>query len=160
LTVSQTVLSKHNAPSVTYPLGRSHWQALVLLAFWLAALLLVGVWTLASQELGWRQAAGGISLVGAGWAARHGWKNAAVGQLTWDGQVWRWEGPGYQAGVAEYALLVALDFQKVMLLRLENQAHAKLWLWAERGALPERWLDLRRAVYSPHRSLNGVVRPG
>lgn len=144
---------------MTYTLGRSHWQAFLLSAFWLAALLLASVWTLGSQQLGWRQAAGFITLMGAGWAAWYGWANAPVGQLAWDGQVWRWEGPGYQAGVAEYELSVALDFQKVMLLRLENQAHAKLWLWAERRAFPERWLDLRRAVYSPHRSPSDMVRP-
>ena len=159
MTASQTALSKHNAPSVTYPLGRSHWQAFLLSAFWLVAFLLAGVWTLGSQQLGWRQAAGFITVMGAGWAARYGWKNAPVGQLAWDRQVWRWEGPGYQAGVAEYELSVALDFQNVMLLRVENQAHAKLWLWAERRAFPERWLDLRRAVYSPHRSPSGMVRP-
>lgn len=144
---------------MTYPLERSHWQAFLFSAFWLAALLLASVWTLGSQQLGWRQAVGLITVMGAGLAAWHGWKNAPVGQLTWDGQVWRWEGPGYQAGVAEYELSAALDFQNVMLLRLENQAHAKLWLWAERRAFPTRWLDLRRAVYSPHRSPSGMVRP-
>ena len=92
-------------------------------------------------------------------AALQGWKNSPVGQLAWDSQVWRWEGPGYQAGLAEYELSAALDLQHVMLLRLENQAHAKLWLWAERRAMPSRWLDLRRAVYSPHRDSEGVVSP-
>ena len=144
---------------MTYPLGRSYWQAFFLSALWLAALLLVCVWTLASQQLGWRQAAGLLTLMCAGLAAWHGWKNAPVGQLAWDGQVWRWESRGYQAGVPEYELSIALDLQNVMLLRLENQAHAKLWLWAERRAFPERWLDLRRAVYSPHRSPSGIVSP-
>jgi toxin CptA len=159
LTASQTALSKHNAPSVTYPLGRSHWQAWVLSVFWLLAVVLVGAWVMVSQHVGWRQLTGLAALIGVGLIALHGWKNSAVGQLAWDGQVWRWEGPGYQAGVAEYELLAALDFQSVMLLRLENQAHAKLWLWAEQRAFPARWLDLRRAVYSPHRSLSGVVSP-
>ena len=69
----------------------------------------------------------------------------------WDGQCWRWEGIGYLAGVAEQQLTVVVDFQNLLLLRLENPAHAHLWLWAERHVLPERWLDLRRAVYSPHK---------
>ena len=98
-------------------------------------------------------------VIGVGMMAYHGWKNSPVGQLAWDGQVWRWNGPGYQAGVAEYELLVAADFNNVMLLRVENQAHAKLWLWAERRAFPARWLDLRRAVYSPHRASQGLVSP-
>ncbi len=96
-------------------------------------------------------------VVGAGFAALYGWKNSPVGQLAWDGQVWRWEGPGYQVGVAEYDLSAALDFQSLMLLRIENQAHATLWLCAERRAFPSRWVDLRRAVYSPHRALDGMT---
>lgn len=120
-------------------------------------MLLVGAWVVASQQVGWRQLTGLAAVIGAGLAAYRGWKNSPVGQLAWDGQVWRWEGPGYQAGVAEYTLLAAADFKTVMLLRIENQAHAKLWLWAERRAFPARWLDLRRAVYSPHRASHGVV---
>jgi len=144
---------------VSYPLGRSHWQAWVLSGFWIVALLLVGAWVVASQQVGLRQLAGLAAVIGVGLAAYYGWKNSPVGQLAWDGQVWRWEGPGYQAGVAEYELLAAADFKNVMLLRIENQAHAKLWLWAERRAFPARWLDLRRAVYSPHRELHSVVNP-
>ncbi|MFC5522636.1 hypothetical protein ACFPP7_17230 [Polaromonas jejuensis] len=94
----------------------------------------------------------GIAVLGAGLAAYAGWKNVPSGQLAWDGEVWRWESSSYQTGVAEYALSVIADFQHVLLLRLENQAHARLWLWVERKAMPERWLDLRRAVYSPRKS--------
>ena len=125
----------------------------------MAAVLLVGAWVFSSQHFGWRQWVGFSAVMGVGLAAYYGWRNSPVGQLAWDGQVWRWEGPGYQAGVAEYELLAAADFKNVMLLRIENQAHAKLWLWAERRAFPERWLDLRRAVYSPHRMPHGVVSP-
>ena len=92
------------------------------------------------------------SVLLAGVAAFAGWKNSPVGQLAWDGRVWRWESSGYQSGVAEQHLSVIADFQSLLLLRLENQAHARLWLWVERGTFPERWMDLRRAVYSPHRS--------
>jgi toxin CptA len=144
---------------VTYPLGRSHWQAWVLSSFWLAALLVVGAWVVTSQSIGWRQCLGLAVVVGVGLAAVYGWKNSPVGQLAWDGQVWRWEGPGYQSGVAEYELSATLDFQNLMLLQLENQAHARRWLWVERRAFPARWLDLRRAVYSPHRSAGSVVSP-
>jgi len=142
---------------VSYPQGRSHWQAWVLSGLWLAAALLVSVWILATQHLGWRQLAGVVAVIGSGLAAYYGWKNSPVGKLAWDGQVWRWDGPGYQAGIAEYELVVTADFKNVMLLSIENQAHARLWLWAERRAFPARWLDLRRAVFSPHRELHNVV---
>ena len=86
-----------------------------------------------------------------GWVAFSGWKSSPLGKLAWDGQSWRWESMGYQAGVTEYQVVVAADFQNMVLLRLENPANARLWLWVERRVSPERWLDLRRAVYSPHR---------
>ena len=94
----------------------------------------------------------GFSAIGlAGGALFLGLKSSRAGTLTWDGQVWHWASTGYRAGVAEYQVAVAADFQHLVLLQLENQANARLWLWAERRALPERWLDLRRAVYSPQR---------
>ncbi len=103
------------------------------------------------------------TVICAGLAGYFGWKNSALGQLAWDGQSWRWESPGYQSGLAEQRMSVVGDFQHVLLLRMENQAHATLWLWLERTAAPERWLDLRRAVYSPQRpsgaSLSANARP-
>ena len=104
------------------------------------------------RQFDWRLLLAGFSVLLAGLAARITWKNLPDGQLAWDGEVWRWESPGYQAGAGEHALSVIADFQQRLLLRLENQAHASLWLWVEQNAMPERWLDLRRAVYSPHRS--------
>lgn len=152
-------MSQHNAPSVTYPLGRSRWQLWLLSSLWLSALVLVLAWPLTSQQVTWRQFAGLAATIGAGLVALRGWNNSPVGRLAWDGQVWRWEGRGYQVGMADYDLLVAIDFQSLMLLRIENQAHAKLWLWAERRTLPARWLDLRRAVYSPHRMIDSGMKP-
>lgn len=144
---------------MSYPLGRSHWQAKILLGVWLAAAWLVGVLILVSQHMGWRQLAGVAAVIGVDLAAYKGCKNSPVGQLAWDSQVWRWEGPSHQVGVAEYQLLGVADLKNVMLLHIENQAHAKLWLWAERRAFPARRLDLRPAVYSPHRVSHGAVSP-
>ena len=144
-------MSKHNAPPVVYPLGRSRLQGQCLLGLWLVSLVVVGLWVAASQALGWRQGLGLVGLVAVGAAAWVGWKNSAIGQLAWDGQDWCWESRGYQAGAANYAVAVAFDFQSTLLLRVGNPAKATLWLWAQRSTCPERWLDLRRAVYSPHR---------
>ena len=140
-------------------MGRSHWQFWILLSLWLIALLVMVAWPLASQHVTWRHFIGLAAVFAVGLVALRGWNNSPVGRLAWDGQLWRWEGRGYQVGVADYKLLVAIDFQNMMLLRIENQAHAKLWLWAERRAFPERWLDLRRAVYSPHRLIDSAVEP-
>ena len=93
----------------------------------------------------------------AGAAARTSWIRLPVGQLAWNGDVWRWESAGYKAGIAEHEVSVIADFQRIVLLRLENQAHASMWLWLEQSALPERWLDLRRAVYSPHKKPSALL---
>ena len=108
-------------------------------------------WFYVTRRFEWRIALAAVFVLGAGFAAYRGWRNSPVGNLAWDGQSWRWESPNYQTGVAEQQLSVLADFQNVLLLRIENQAKASLWLWVERKAFPERWLDLRRAVYSPVR---------
>lgn len=110
------------------------------------------LWLYGSRALDWRLFLAVTAMTLAGLAAYAGWKNSPVGQLAWDGQFWRWEGPGYQTGAAEQMLSVIVDCQNLMLLRLENPAHAHLWLWVERGILPERWLDFRRAVFSQHKT--------
>lgn len=145
-------MTLHNAPPVVYPLGRSRFLGWLLLALWLAGLLVLLLWCYVTRQLDWRMALAGAAVLGAGVVARTGWSNAPTGQLTWDGEVWRWESSSYQTGIAEYELSVIADFQYMLLLRLENQARARLWFWAEQKFLPERWLDLRRAVYSPSKS--------
>ncbi|MES2954358.1 MAG: hypothetical protein V4711_02825 [Pseudomonadota bacterium] len=138
----------HNAPPVSYPLGRSHFQGGVLAGLWLAGLLVTGLWCLAAPGFDWRLGIAVSAVAAAGLAAWLGWSKAPVGQLHWDGQVWRWESQAYQSGTPALALSVVLDLQRTLLIRLDNHDHATLWLWAHRAALPERWLDLRRAVYS------------
>ncbi len=138
----------HNAPPVAYPLGRSSLQAGLLLAFWLAGAAALVLCVLFAPALGWRLWLLVFGVFAAGCVAAWGWKNSPLGVLHWDAQCWHWESPAYQAGTPVRRLSVVLDFQRVLLLRLENQDHARLWLWAERMAMPERWLDLRRAVYA------------
>jgi hypothetical protein len=149
----------HNAPSVSYPLGRSRFQGGLLGGFWLAGSGVTLWWALAAPRLDWRFGVAWVVVVAAGIAAWRGWCRAPRGQLRWDGQVWQWESAGYQAGTPVQALSVALDFQRVLLLRVENQDHVTLWLWAHRASMPERWLDLRRAVYSRRRALPTAMLP-
>lgn len=97
-------------------------------------------------------ATAGVAVLAAGAAAFSHWKATPTGQLRWDGQGWLWEGVGDQTGAASQQLLVIADFQHLLLLRLEDPVRASLWLWAERRAMPERWLDLRRAVFARQRA--------
>jgi hypothetical protein len=89
-----------------------------------------------------------------------GWRRAPVGRLQWDGQRWRWESEVYRSGTPLEPPVVVLDVQWAILLRLDNQAGAVWWLWAERSAqkqLAAHWFDLRRAVYAKRKpaSLQG-----
>lgn len=145
-------MSAHNAPPVVYPLRRSHFENWLLLSLWLAGLLLVLLWIYVTRQVNWRTVFALLAVLLAGAAAYTGAKGVPAGQLAWTGEVWRWESVSYQTGTAEYELTVVADFQHRLLLRLQNQAHAGLWLLVERQAAPERWLDLRRAVYSPRRA--------
>jgi len=149
----------HNAPSVVYPLGRSRFQGLALLGLWLSGLLVMALWWLAAPGPDWRLGVSMAAVLAAGVAAGLGWKNSPTGQLRWDGQDWRWESRGYQSGTPVRSLSVTLDFQFILLLRLENHDHATLWLWAQRAAMPERWLDLRRAVYSRRKAWPVALPP-
>lgn len=149
----------HNAPPVTYPLGRSHFQGFAVLGFWLAGGGVLALWWRAAPAADWRLWTALAVVLAAGVAAGLAWAHSPVGQLRWDGQDWRWESRGYQSGTPVRDLAVALDLQRTMLLRLENQDHATLWLWAGRSSQPERWLDLRRAVYSQHRASADLVPP-
>ena len=145
-------MNRHNAPPVVYPLGRSPFLGGMLLALWLAGLVSVLFWWNAMRQPDWRILLASVTVLLAGLAARISWDNLLGGQLAWDGDAWRWESTGYQTGADEDSLSVVADFQQRLLLRLESQAGASLWFWVEQNAMPERWLDFRRAVYSPHKS--------
>ena len=123
-----------------------------MLGLWLAGLALVLAWHALTQASGWRLGAGCSAVLLAGLGAGLSWKNLVRGQLAWDGEVWRWADERCHSAMAEHELSVVADFQRCLLLRLEDPAGASLWLWAERPSLPEHWLDLRRAVHSPRKS--------
>lgn len=130
------------------------------MGFWLLGCLVFFYWLYASHPAGLNLLAGFLAIVLAGLSVLFGLQPSPSGWLVWDGHVWRWESTGYQVGVAEYEVVVAADFQHAVLLRLDNPAKARLWIWAERSASPERWLDFRRAIYSPHRQPALQAAPG
>jgi hypothetical protein len=143
---------KHHAPSVSYPLRRSFAQAIVYLCVWVSATALIVSWICFSRSQGLVLMLGFTAIALVAMVGSFGLRSSPVGQLVWDSQQWHWESAAYQSGVLQVEVLVIADFQHILLIRLENQAHASLWLWVERKAAPQRWLDLRRAIYSPHRT--------
>jgi toxin CptA len=147
-------LSLHNAPSVSYPLGRSRFLGCLLLGAWLVAAGVSLWWWRTAPPGDWRPWVGCLSWLLAGLAMAAGWHRSPVGALHWDGELWFWESQACRDGSALAPPVVAIDLQTVMLLRLDNPAGAVWWLWAERATWPERWLDLRRAVHTGRRAVN------
>ena len=138
----------HNAPSVSYPVGRCAFQRwfFVGIAVLTSAVLLA--WAL-NQGL---TATWYVSVAAAALGLLLGWRALGqAGTLTWDGQVWclHGQGSGYEDTLG--GVHVALDVQKALLLRWQptsDTLHAKpLWLWLGLQASDNRWQDLRRAVY-------------
>ena len=132
----------HNAPSVSYPVGRPLFAGLLAAGLWSAGAAACLVWTFRSDAAGWRQAAAAVALAVTGLWALMAWLRSARGELRWDGAGWTAPGDG-AAGVPE----VALDLQHLLLVRWQAPRSGG-WIWLERRRCPPRWPDLRRAVYS------------
>jgi hypothetical protein len=134
----------HHAPTVSYPVGRSHFQAGLLLFFGFTALLAAFFWS-ATAPWSWRHGLVGVALALSAVLAWQDWQRSPQGTLAWDGVHW------YFAGVPQSvvgALAVPFDFQFIMLLSLTPLKGPTLWFWAERSQQPSLWLALRRAVFS------------
>ena len=147
------------APPVHYPVGRSFWLAAVLTLCSLAGAAALLAWALlgAGAQPTWVVAGAGAGLwllcsLMAAWF----WLRTPCGTLIWNGAHWLLESPHGAALCAPCTQLqVPLDLQQRLWLRLQPappDAGPPLWLWLERRSQPERWHDLRRAVYSPARS--------
>ena len=134
----------HNAPSVSYPVGRPRFAGLLAACLWLAGAAVALLWLHQADATGWRQAVMAAALLAIGGWALLSWLRSPQGELQWDGAAWTGL-PGLGAGAA--GLDVALDLQRVLLVRFRASRSAH-WLWLERSRCPPRWLELRRAVYS------------
>ena len=132
----------HNAPSVSYPVGRARFSGLLAAGLWLAAAASTLAWLHEADAPGWRHGLAFAALVATGGWALVSWVRSPRGELHWDGAAWT--GP---FGTGASGLEVALDLQRVLLVRWRAPGDAH-WLWLERSRCPHRWLDLRRAVYS------------
>ena len=138
----------HNAPSVSYPVGRCAFQRWLYAGFTVLTSALLWAWAL-NQGLTslWFVAAGA-----AVWGGCTGWRAMRRhATLTWAGQVWclhdQSSGMEDELGVVD----VILDVQKALLLRWQP-ASATLnlkpqWLWLNAQADCVHWQALRCAVY-------------
>lgn len=135
----------HSAPSVSFPVGRSRSAGRLLLVLWVAGAACAGAAILQSDAAGWRAGVEVVAVLGAGMLAALAHRRERGGELRFDGQGWTLTG---DSSVAAARLAPALDMQSVLLVQLTAADRRSRWFWLERTRSPQRWLDLRRAVYS------------
>lgn len=140
-----------NPPSVRYPALRS-----VALGIFLSAIALAG----ASAWAAWALQGAGlhgvrIAVVACVWTAAalsafQFWRLQFTGHIRWDGLAWTMQALNQERGSWSLACPpeVFLDLQTHIFLRTTSVERRSVWLWLERSSSPERWLELRRAVYS------------
>lgn len=135
----------HNAPAVSYPVGRSHFQAVLYSGLLLLAVAGLVLWCLQADRLGWRQIVAGVAwLICVTWALREPMRRIE-GSLHWDGQNWSWES---RDAVLAGTLVARLDWQARVLVEFRSFEAKPLWFWLERATQPQRWDDLRRALWT------------
>lgn len=134
----------HNAPAVTYPVGRSSIQGALGLMLWLAGAAATTAWAMTSPDARLVALAASLCLAVAVLAAASWWRTA-TGELQWGAGGWQLHLQGLSH---DGEPVVALDLQGSLLLRWRAARGAGGWLWLDRISAPGRWDDLRRAVYS------------
>jgi toxin CptA len=132
----------HNAPAVSFPVGRSRFQAWFLSTAWLVGTATCVGWITVVDASGWRQAMACAMSMAAGAAAWTGWQRQTGGSLHWDGLCWRLDSS------ITGNLAVHLDFQNFLLLSLRLEKGGVRWLWIDRCAELAHWQAFRRAVHS------------
>ena len=150
-----TLLSRR-APSVQYPLRRSRVLGALLLALLFTGAGVVAAWMSSGARDAVVSAAVALGLwLSAAAGAAHFWRSQPRGVLQFNGQTWTlgqtaksFSGPLALSTPPE----VLLDLQAHLWVRVVPMGHASQWLWLQRSSQPERWMDLRRAVYSRARS--------
>lgn len=144
---SNAVNSRH-APPVSYPLGPGVCLAVCLSTLWLLAAAATALWLQTASAGDARPWLGVAAWLLAGLSLRWGWLRTPRGQLQWDGQSWTWLSASYRAGTRVAGVEVLLDLQRLMLIRMHNEAGAPWLVWAAATAEPGQWLDLRRALHA------------
>jgi len=134
----------HSAPSVTYPVRRSAQVRILLLAFWALGVSSVGAWCHYVDSLSARQMVGLAALCLTTFLVWRDVTHVPGGDVHWDGQYWSLHGV---SPLRTAQATVHLDFQSWLLLRLKVDRSVS-WVWLARQASPERWHDVRRALFA------------
>ena len=142
-------MNARHSPVVHYPLQRPVllWRIWKWAAVLSAAVLLMWLWRGAGESWGLPASVGAASWTLAVWAVRHSLLRWPQGYLHWDGKFWMLVRDEASSSVLA-SLQVIADMQQLLVLRLEPQQGRACHVLLEKKWAPERWLDLRRAVYS------------
>ncbi|MBW8716328.1 MAG: hypothetical protein JF629_11105 [Variovorax paradoxus] len=149
----------YSAPSVTYPVGRSRGATRILIATWALGACCAGLSCFLIDSVGWRQLLLVLSVLFSGVAAGLGLRSDGAAVLHFDGLCWSLTGADRGRAVHAARAAVALDLQSLLLVRLTQPGRAGRWIWIEQRAMPERWRDVRRAVYSRAPSASPAGEP-
>ena len=138
----------HNAPSVSYPVGRCAFQRQLYVFLLLATLAVLGAWAL---NLGFTRvwwAAALLAMVGGVLGAL---SLRFVATLSWSGQCWCLHDQSGTRPDVFGEVEVILDTQKTLLLRWQPTSDklptSFVWLWLGAELPSSRWQALRCAVY-------------
>lgn len=138
----------HNAPSVSYPVGRCAFQRQLYLLLLLATLAVLGAWALIQGFTRVWCAAALLAMVGGLLGAL---SLRFVATLSWSGQRWCLHNQSGKKPDVFGELEVILDTQKTLLLRWQPTSDklptSFVWLWLGSELPSSRWQELRCAVY-------------
>jgi hypothetical protein len=135
----------HNAPAVSYPVGRSRFHGFLLVLVGLCGAVGGLVWNHQVHPVGWLQWFYVVTLALTCFAAGRVSLRKPKGSLQWNGQAWSWIcGQRSNSG----ALTAHLDLPFCTALSLRTDVGTRIWLWPERRIEAVRWNGLRQAVFS------------
>ena len=141
-------MAAHHPPAVSITVRPPVWLPFVLICVWLLGLTAALAFMMLQTNL-WQRIAVLASSVLSGWWAWQYLQAIPGGRLHWDGRAWFWT--NFDAVPVE-KLVVMLDGQQYVLLRLQSQRGQVDWLWLHAAQYPMVWWDVRRAlVYSEKR---------
>ena len=132
----------HKPPAVSYPVGRSRWQLILILSFLtlasLAMLALVQGIESASLQVFLLVVVVSIAAI-----SLTSWRFSEIGILQWTGRSWHFS--RWPDGIA-LNLGWVLDMQFFMLVNVTTRDGKRAWLWIESRQSVPKWLAVRRAV--------------
>ena len=146
----------HNAPSVDFPVGRSRFEALAAGCLVALGAVVTAAWAAQSPAGSLGPVVAAVLWLVATALAVRAWHKTPPGTLAWRNGRWQWLARDQTPVTREAGdppampahVVVTLDLQRHLLLRLHAPPTPVRWLWLSREMAPARWDDLRRAVYS------------